>query len=90
MKCRVSRHHRYLGGRRTRACLRHPPPLLPSQVILSPSSDKIVLDDYIVTTSNGSVEGIDLQLSFVIDGWKIGIPHNGNYSTLEDVWVMSI
>ena len=32
-----------------------------AQVILSPSSDKIVLDDYIVTTSNGSVEGIDLQ-----------------------------
>ncbi len=36
-------------------------PILDAQVILSPSSDKIVLDDYIVTTSNGSVEGIDLQ-----------------------------
>ena len=36
-------------------------PILDAQVILSPSSDNIVLDNYIVSTSNGSVEGIDLQ-----------------------------
>ena len=36
-------------------------PILDAQVILSPSSEKIELDDYIVTTSNGSVEGEDLQ-----------------------------
>ena len=36
-------------------------PILDAEVILSPSLDSIELDDYVVTTSNGSVEGEDLQ-----------------------------